>query len=135
MLTKLASLAEVCERSAEGKWVLYALREVTPLLPSSLTLRIKAYHLMTAARDGLEHVDSRFSELPTWNDFLYRLVTPQETENTSTVDHVIPEDEVTPEDECLFSPIWLLPDLPSAVSFALERLGVFASKHGEWGYV
>ena len=135
-LTKLASLAEVCEPSAEGKWVLYALREVTPLLPRDRGLQFKAYHIMSSARSGLEHVDPSFSGLPTQNDFLDTLfATPQKAENTSTVDHAIPEDEVTPEDECLFPPIWLLPDLPSVVSFALERLAVFSSKHGELGYV
>ncbi|OCB87420.1 hypothetical protein A7U60_g5560 [Sanghuangporus baumii] len=134
VLTKLATLAGMYEPTAEGKWLSHALHELIPLLSHYQDLpKEKVYGVLVRAED-LATVDSCFSGISVLvNSGLNQSDSSAEArkmEDKSSPDHYIPEDEITPEDECLFLPFWCPSDLMSAIAVTIDYLGVYAGKHG-----
>ncbi|KAL5507461.1 hypothetical protein ACEPAH_6917 [Sanghuangporus vaninii] len=133
VLSKLTSLSENCEPTAEGKWLASAVREMIPLLPVRQDLREEIYGIVAHVEEfatiepsffGISSYLRSYSNLPTGP------TNSQQTEEDSTSDLEISEDEVTPEEEYLSLPSWCASDVPSAIAMPLKYIGIFAEKHG-----
>ncbi|KAL5485443.1 hypothetical protein ACEPAI_8085 [Sanghuangporus weigelae] len=135
ILSKLTSLSEDCEPTAEGKWLSSAIREMIPLFPVCQGLREEVYDLITHV-EQFATVEPSFFGIPSYLQSRSNLPTgptnSQQTEGDSTADLEISEDEVTPEDENLSLPFWCASDVPSAIAIPLKHIGIFAEKNGHF---
>ncbi|KAL5528614.1 hypothetical protein ACEPAF_7750 [Sanghuangporus sanghuang] len=134
MLSKLTSLSENCEPTAEGKWLSSAIREMIPLFPVCQGLREEEVYEIIGHVEQFATVEPSFfgisSYLQSHSNLPTGLTNSQQTEGDSTADLEISEDKVTPEDEYLSLPFWCASDVPSAIAIPLKYIGIFAAKHG-----
>ncbi|KAL5528673.1 hypothetical protein ACEPAF_7809 [Sanghuangporus sanghuang] len=133
VFSKLASLSENCEPTAEGKWLSSAVCEMIPLLPvrqgpwEEVYGIIEQFATVDPSFFGVSSCLQSHSNLPTGP------TNSQQTEEDSTANLEVSEREVTPEDEYLSLPFWCALDVPSAIAIPLKHIGIFAEKHGHFG--
>ena len=113
-----------------------ALREVILLLPLCRDIPDKIYDAVTES-EILASVDPCFSGIASQVESRASKTVAGlgNVEDGSTSSHTIPDNEIIPEDEYLFSPIWFTLDVHSAISTTIDHLGVLAAKHGQYSYV
>ncbi|OCB87421.1 hypothetical protein A7U60_g5561 [Sanghuangporus baumii] len=156
VFSKLASLSENCEPTAEGKWLSSAVCEMIPLLPvrqgpwEEVYGIIEQFATVDPSFFGVSSCLQSHSNLPTGP------TNSQQTEEDSTANlevserehsgqnsfrikflrlgkRVLPQVEVTPEDDYLSLPFWCASDVPSAIAIPLKHIGIFAEKHRHFG--
>ncbi|OCB90035.1 hypothetical protein A7U60_g2798 [Sanghuangporus baumii] len=131
---KLSSLSEMVEPKAEGKWLTRAIRESIRLLPSCKDVNVLNYaRLISDAEEFASH-DASFTGLST--ELSAQIESKEdppvmtEVDKDTSISSVITMDEDTKSEDALPLLRWHVRDVISAIAVPLERIGMYAEKHG-----